>query len=86
MLPVLTFRLMPRLHLTVLTTRNEPDVCENRFSSFKTQISCLQYEASFLYSLHKQNVARAWQQENTFLQAFRSVPGCQICMCKRGMK
>jgi len=24
-------RLMPRLHLTVLTTRNEPDVCENRF-------------------------------------------------------
>jgi len=26
-----------------------------------------------LYPLHKQNVSRAWQ-ENTFLQAFRSVP------------
>jgi len=29
------------------------------------------------YTLHKQNIARAWQQENTFLQAFFSVPSGQ---------
>jgi len=38
------------------------------------------------YPFHKQNIASVWQQENTFLQAFRSVPGCQSCMCKRGIK
>jgi len=36
------------------------------------------------YPLHKQNIARDWLQDSTFLQAFRSVPGCQTCMCKRG--
>jgi len=33
---------MSRLHLTVLTTRNETWFCENEYPSFKTQISCLQ--------------------------------------------
>jgi len=37
----------------------------------------------FFYFLHKQHIARAWQQENTFIQAFRSVPGCQTSMCER---
>jgi len=37
------------------------------------------------YPLHKQNIVRAWQQENTSLQTFRSVPDCQTCMCKRGI-
>jgi len=37
------------------------------------------------YSLHRQNITQAWQQENTFVQAFRSVRGCQTCMCKRGI-
>jgi len=23
--------------------------------------------------------------QNTFIQVFRSVPGCQTCMCKRGI-
>jgi len=32
------------------------------------------------YLLHKQNIARARQQESTFLEAFLSVPGCQTCM------
>jgi len=36
------------------------------------------------YPRHKQTIARAWTLENTFLQAFRSVSGCQTCMCKRG--
>jgi len=42
---------MSRFHFAVLMTRNETWrlwVCENSFPSFKTQISCLQYEASFL--------------------------------------
>jgi len=37
------------------------------------------------HPLHKQNIARVWQQKNTILQAFRSVSGCQTCMCKRGI-
>jgi len=37
------------------------------------------------YPLQKQNIARAWQQEITFIQTFRSVPVCQTCMCKRGI-
>jgi len=37
------------------------------------------------YQLHKQNIARTWQLESTLLQAFGSVPGCQTCMCKRGI-
>jgi len=37
------------------------------------------------YLLHNQKIARAYQQENTFKQAFRSVSGCQTCMCKRGI-
>jgi len=37
------------------------------------------------YPLHKQNIARALQQESSFLQAFRSVLGYQTCMCKRGI-
>jgi len=26
-------------------------------------------------TLHKQNIEHAWQRENTFLEAFRSIPG-----------
>jgi len=26
-----------------------------------------------------------WQHKNTFIQAFLSVPGCQTCLCKRGL-
>jgi len=37
------------------------------------------------YAALKQNIARAWPLESTFLQAFRSVPGCQTRMCKRGI-
>jgi len=36
--------------------------------------------------LYKQNFARAWQQENTLLEAFLSVPGCQTYMYKRGIR
>jgi len=38
------------------------------------------------YRFHKENIARAWQQQYTFLQAFLSVSGCQTCMCKRGIR
>jgi len=38
------------------------------------------------YQLHKQNIARAWQHESTFLEAFLSVPDCQTCMYKRGIR
>jgi len=38
------------------------------------------------YPLHKLYITRPWQHKNTFLHAFRSVPGCQTCMCKRGIR
>jgi len=38
-----------------------------------------------LYPLQKLNIARACQHENTFIQVFCSVPGCQTCMCKRSI-
>jgi len=38
------------------------------------------------YLLYKQNILRAWQQESTFLSAFRSLPGCQTCTCKHGIR
>jgi len=38
-----------------------------------------------LCSLHKLKIAQVWEQENTFIQALRSVPGCQTCMCKRDL-
>jgi len=47
---------------------------KNGFPSFK--------KLAF-YPLHKQNIAWPWQHENTFIQVFLSVPGCQTCMCKR---
>jgi len=31
------------------------------------------------------NIAWPWQYENTFIQSFLSAPGCQTCMCKRGI-
>jgi len=61
---------MPRLHLAVLTTRNETWRLWKQLSKFPH---------------HKQKIARAWQQESTFLQAFCLVSGCQTCMCKRGI-
>jgi len=41
---------MPRLHLTICRPETKPDVCENGFPSFKTQILDLQFEAAFLCS------------------------------------
>jgi len=29
---------------------------------------------------------RSWQHKNTSIQAFRSVPGYQTCMCKRDIR
>jgi len=43
-------RVMPSLHLTVLTTRKKSDFCENSFPSFKIKVSWLQYGASFLFT------------------------------------
>jgi len=53
--------------------------------SFKTQNSCLQYEARFLSSSQAKYCASLTTRKY-FLQAFRSVPGCQNCMCKRGIR
>jgi len=62
-----------------------PYVCENDFPSFKTQFLSYSMKQAF-YLLHKLNIARACQQENTFMQAFCTVPSGQTCMCKRGIR
>jgi len=62
----------------------KPNVCENGLQVLK-----LKFYAAILitlsYPLHKPYIAWPWQHENTFIQAFRSVPGCQTCTCKRGI-
>jgi len=65
--------------------QEKPDVCENSFPSFKIKISCLQYEASFLSTAQTKYCASLTTRKYTFWQAFCSVPGCQTCMCKRGI-
>jgi len=45
---------IPRLHLTVLTTGTKPDVCENGFPSFKTH--AYNFQQTF-YPLHKLYIA-----------------------------
>jgi len=84
-LPHLLCRVYPvAFTLTVLTVRNETLLCENGFLDFETQIpACSMKQA--LYPLHKLNIALAGEQENTLIQVFCSVSGCQTCMCKRGI-
>jgi len=73
-------------------TLNGFDDQERNLMFVKTsfQVLKLKFLASSMkqefYSLHRQNITQAWQQENTFVQAFRSVRGCQTCMCKRGIR
>jgi len=55
------------------------------FQVFKLEFLVCCMKQAF-YPLHKQNIAQAWQQENIFMQAFRSVPDCLSCMCKRGIR
>jgi len=72
-----------RVYTSRLWLGTKPDVCENGFPSLKAQISCLQFKQAF-YPLRKL-LPWLWQHKNTFVQAFRSVPGCQTCLCKRGI-
>jgi len=60
-------------------------IVKTAFQVLKLKVFACSRKQAF-YLLHKQNIARACQQENTFLQAFLSEPGCQTCMCKRGIK
>jgi len=79
------------LILNVAFTLSSFDNQEQNLTFVKTafQVLKLKFLASIIeqafYPLYKQNIARACQQESTFLQAFRLVPGCQTCMCKRGI-
>jgi len=54
------------------------------FQVLKLQFLACSMKQAF-YQLHNQNIARDWQQESNFLEAFLSVPGCQTCMYKRGI-
>jgi len=72
---------MSRLYLTVLMTRNETDVCENGFPSFKHKFQECNLSRIFIRFIN--NIARPF--DNT-KQVFCSVPDCQTCMCKRGIR
>jgi len=78
---------MARLHLMVLTTRNKTRRLWKRISNFRNSNfmpPILSRQA--LSPLHKLYITWSWQHKNTFIQqAFRSVPVCQTCMCKRGI-
>jgi len=62
----------------------KPDVCENSFPSFKTQISCLQYEADFLSTLQTKYCS-SLTTTKYFLRSFSFGIWCQTCMYKRGI-
>jgi len=48
---------MPRLHLTVLTTRTKPEVCKTDFQVLKLKFHVCKFKQAF-YPFHKQNIAR----------------------------
>jgi len=52
---------MPRLHLAVLTTRNETS-----FPGFKITTSCLQYDSSFLFTLQTKYYASLTTKKQFF--------------------
>jgi len=73
-------------------TRNGFDDQERNLTFVKTDFQVLKlkfHPCSFkqaFYHLHKPIYCpRPRQQKNTFIQASRSVPSCQTCMCKRGI-
>jgi len=72
-------------------TLNGFDDQERNIMLVKTVFQVLKlesYDCSFkqaFYPTHKLYIAWPWQHENIFVQAFLSVPGCQTCMCKRGI-
>jgi len=55
------------------------------FQVLKLKFHAWNFKQAF-YPLHKLYIAWPWQPENIIIQAFRSVTGCQTCMCKRGIK
>jgi len=85
--------LMPRLHLTVSTTRNGKLVfVKTNFQVLKLKFYACNFKQAFysfhkLYiRFHKLYIVWPWQPKNAFRQAFRSVHGCQTRMCKRDIK
>jgi len=73
-------------------TLNGFDDQEQNLTFVKTDFQVLKFKfhacvmKQAFYLLHKQNFARVWQQESTFLQTFHSVPGCQTCMYKHDIR
>jgi len=62
----------------------KPEVCENSFSSFKTQISCLLYETSFLSSSQTKYCA-SLTTKKYFFTSFPFGTWLSNCMCERGI-
>jgi len=58
---------------------------KTNFQILKLKFHACSMKQAFLL-LHKLNIVRAWQHKNTFIQVFRSVPGCQTYMCKHGIR
>jgi len=73
-------------------TLNGFDDQERNLTFVKTdfQVLKLKYKAcnfkQAFYSLYKLYISWPWQHKNDFIQAFLLVPGCQNCMCKRGIR
>jgi len=54
------------------------------FEVLKLKFHACNFKQTF-YLLHKLYTALPWQHQNSFIKAFRSVSGCQTCMCKCGI-
>jgi len=55
------------------------------FQVLKLKFHACSFKQAF-YLLHKLYIAWPWQHKNAFIQPLRSVPGCETCMCKRGIR
>jgi len=53
-----------------------------RFQVLKLKFHVCNFKQAF-HPLHKLHITWPLQYKNTFMQAFRSVPGCQTCMQTR---
>jgi len=75
---------MSRLHITVLTTRNgNLTFVKADFQVLKVKFHAYNFKQAFYFLYKRYSVTLTTRK--SFYTGFRSLPGCQTCMCKRGI-
>jgi len=75
---------MLRLHLNSFDDqKRSPTLVNTDFQVLKFKFNACNFKQAF-YPFQKLYIAWPWKYKNTFMQAFRSIPGCQTCI-QRGI-